>query len=126
MYICYMTSPFEIKLYIRIKRIRVTSGDAFCTALSRMLEVADHATDRRRKDHEHELPAPRDHQRGSAESGFVSARDRGRPSAPRHPTDLERGNGRGGRAHAAAESLQDRPRYRPLHCGFDAGRHGRL
>src|SRR6202041_1839130 len=106
-----MTSPFRIKRYLpigghrvylltRISQRIVTNVEntgALCTPVAS------------EKDYEHELPATRDRRSGPPGSGLVSERDRGGACAPRHQADLERGNGRGRRAHAPAEPLQDRP-----------------
>src|ERR1700733_6642899 len=111
-----MTSPFRIKRYLQIgghrvylltrisQRIvtNVENSGALCRSVAS------------EKDYEHELPATRDRRSGSPGPGFVSERARGGPGAPRHQADLERGDGRGRRAHAPAEPLQDRPRHRPL------------
>src|SRR5271156_7215991 len=110
-----MTSPFRIKRYLRIGEHRVY----LLTRISQRIVTNV-------EDYEHELPATRDRRSGPPGSGLVSERDRSGPSASRHQADMERGDGRGRRAHALTEPLQDRAGHRPLYRGADAGRHGRL
>src|SRR5579883_1659551 len=125
--VCYIASPIEIKLTVLIAWIRVYLPPCISQCIVKNVETGDTVLQvRRRKDYEHELPATRDWRTGSPGPGVVSEPDRGGPGAPRRPADLERGEGRGRRADAPAEPLQDRPRHRPLHRGADAGGHGRL
>src|ERR1700733_12974978 len=117
-----MTSPFGIKQYLRIVEYRVylLTRILRCTVMNVENSAALQPV-ASEKDYEHELPATRDRRSGPPGSGLVSERDRGGACASRHQADVERGNGRGRRAHAPAEPLQDRPRHRPLHRGADAG-----
>src|SRR3569832_799211 len=113
-----MTSPLGIKPYLRIceSRVYFQTRISQCSVKNVELVVPGCrlAATEKMKDYGYELPATWDQRSGSSGSGFVPARDRSGPGAARHPADLERGDGRGRRAHAPAEPLQDRPRRRPL------------
>src|SRR4051812_28668619 len=107
---CYMTSPFKYKAPIRtsLSRVLLMTRISQCTVKNVHDEAERHVGIE--NDQAHELPAPW-HQR-PPRAGDLPERGRGGSGAPRDAAALERGGGRGRRAHAPAEPLQDRRRDR--------------